>query len=331
MVEKQQLEFDAVKTNVDVCRQVLACADIEAVNKEIAEIVAAVGPALAGLSPDRADAELRRFAILKFVSDLADHAAKRGLSDEAILSFLPELAEPLSSARGLAQALKEDPQATRLRLSRLFSIKQQPATSADNRRRTQEYMLAHDRLQAALNAALSEQTASQARLQQAKKAFESAAHHRAEAARLAARLSKGELALSILRPGGKFSVEKQMVETMLSTVLEDATRLWEMCGMAGELKYTAEEGMQLLRGAQAVPACELSGGETSLAALTLRLSLTAAVRPVPFMVLDDITGPLGSLTPDVCSMLSVYARETGTDLVLITHDYNARGDCLVAF
>lgn len=148
---------------------------------------------------------------------------------------------------------------------------------------------------------------------------------------LTQKISIGETVLQFLQPGGKHSVEKAIVEQSLEDVLHFASSILAQAGLDGKLAYSAEEGLTLTRDQVTCPVAELSGGETVLAALALRLAIGVKYKRPPFLILDDITGPLGTKTPIVCDMLTDFSNTSNIPVILITHDPAARGDFVIKF
>jgi len=156
--------------------------------------------------------------------------------------------------------------------------------------------------------------------------------NRARAAELGKQVTTLTTALEFLQPSGPHSVEKRLCEARLAGVMGYASELMQAAGVAGKLRYSADDGLSLERGnGNLCPVAELSGGEVTLAALVLRLSQDLKFSKVPFLILDDITGPLGDLTPGVCDMLIGHAARMKSMIVLPTHDRRARGDNIIAF
>jgi len=156
--------------------------------------------------------------------------------------------------------------------------------------------------------------------------------NRVRAAELGKQATTLITALEFLQPSGPHSVEKRLCEARLAGVMGYASELMQAAGVAGKLRYSADDGLSLERGnGNLCPVAELSGGEVTLAALVLRLSQDLKFSKVPFLILDDITGPLGDLTSGVCDMLIGHAARMKSMIVLPTHDRRARGDNIIAF
>lgn len=259
-------------------------------------------------------------------------AMKPGTKDWGMMKeALPRMTEVYERILAMGPALDADPNRLRGLLSERDRLKSVPVTSEQNREKASRFIAYADRLRAELA-----ELEGQARVCRARMADEARlasmcgrmAGRRAELERAVPRYRQ---ALELLQPGSKLSVERDVVGDLLHGVLGDATAMLNGSGVPGELVYDAASGLRLSRGGAECPAAQLSGGEVSLAALTMRLATDRAFGSSPFLVVDDVTGPLGRLVPAMCDTLAGYAAETGKTIVLITHDPAARGDNILQF
>jgi hypothetical protein len=201
-----------------------------------------------------------------------------------------------------------------------------PVVSAEQKAQAQEYL----RYIASLseNAATSGKTVLelQAQIAQAERAlagFEAQKKKAAADEILRARL---ELLQTLVQPSGKNSIEKQMLADISFGLLSAATDYLCMCGMRAVMQYDPAVGVQLVRKDGEVRSQELSEGESMIAALCLRMALIRTIMPVPFLVLDDITGSLGLRAQHVTDVLRVFAREQNIPVILNTQELRVTGD-----
>jgi hypothetical protein len=121
-------------------------------------------------------------------------------------------------------------------------------------------------------------------------------------------------------------VEKQVIEAVSQGTMAAATDYLCLCGMKAQMQYDAGTGVTLLRKNGQIKVQDLSEGESMITALCLRLAIAHTLKPVPFLVLDDITGSLGVRAEVVTDMLRIFARDHRLPILLNTQELRVTGD-----
>ena len=168
-----------------------------------------------------------------------------------------------------------------------------------------------------LQAQLSEKAAYKRLAQESAQASADVMQMRRDIIHLQSRL---DLLRSCLLPSGEFSVERELTELYLRDVLSTASGLLCTAGIPLGVTFTAENGMRVNHAAGELGMSELSGSETLMTALCLRLAVSIHLKKSPFLVMDDITGPVGHMVQDLCSMLAYCSHRYRMQLILISAD-----------
>lgn len=324
-----------------ISRQVLECPDPEESRKAIKTLRDKLGK----LAEDpQAAAKVDGLACYKFLKGLIDAdlalAADRypgrsfvpGTEDwDDAMGKMPSLVSAYGEALALGDNLLADPDTLRYLLRQYADVSTRKTTTADNRAKAQAFLDYVAALRQEKAEAMRELDVAAVLLEKSQQAAVAKRNGQARKDHLEKICARFKQALELLQPSGKHSVEKEIVEALLSQVLLIATDLLNRCGIDGIMEYSADEGLTLRRGDSRCPSNELSGGELVAVALSLRLVLGLCSEKPPFLVLDDVTGALGRLVPGVCDMLAEYSADTDTPIVLITHDVSARGDHMIQF
>ena len=129
-----------------------------------------------------------------------------------------------------------------------------------------------------------------------------------------------ELVRSCLLPSGEFSIEKQANEQVMQNLLGFANYLLCTAGFRMAVQYSAEHGLAVTHERGTFSAAALSGSEVMMTSIALRLAKSVMLDHAPFLILDDVTGPLGAHVPDLCTMLRYCSAITGMQIILLSAD-----------
>lgn len=297
----------------EVAMHVVQCPTDEELAEQIQQATQFLG-GYAAMPEDVFQRSVFQLPVRQFAADCLAQATSNAGDISLIRRWMPMLGE--TADLPVSDVTPAQLCAARARLQTLLDTESTPAA---NKEAAERYLEWHDGLRF-------ESSRCQGELATVRSQLEIAQHAAAERNQIEAdiqhlRQYAGllETLLDYFQPSGKYSIEKQVIENLFSGLLRTATDLLETSGIVGELKYSAEDGLYLAR-RENIPVDELSGGELTLAALTVRLAVTEHLKPVPLLILDDATGPLGKLLPACCYMLEQWSTRTGTQVIVITHD-----------
>jgi len=321
-----EAELAAAGESEAVCRAVLSARLASDVEEQIRDLEKILKPVLA-LSE-------------KEVCRLVDEASLYGMAGQIaseieayigsgrMLEASPTLARLLEQAGRYAEAVKAGAPIKELRglLDEYRGLAVAPVVSRSDKDKAETYLRYVDDLRNAAGAAADACRNLMAALTLAERAEAGRTAGAEETDRLSSYLARLELLQDCVLPSGMQSVEKQLVETVSSGVLGAATDYLCLCGMHAEMQYDTTVGITLVRSDGPVKAQELSEGETMIAALCLRLAIAHTLKPIPFLILDDITGSLGIRAAAVTDMLRVFAHEHSLPIVLNTQEIRVTGD-----